>query len=171
MRSLLLLACLTAATAELIRFGYDSPVTIEIQPCGEPPKQPRRSLTQATGCPQKCLVRWKGATNDYGTGPVVVPVKKTHKSTIKFAVENSRPHYLKRGNEFYSGNGGSIQAFAWGSEGANGVSEITVTPPSIAFEGQPLEATVEYLWSKDGDKACEVDLEWKIVDEKSLGQG
>ena len=116
-------------------------------------------------------MRWKGASSDFGTGPVIVPVKKTHKSTIKFAVEAGKPHYLKRGTDFYSSNGGSIQAFAWSPEGSAGVTEITATPPAIAFEGQPMEATVEYLWSKDGEKACEVDLVFKIVDEKSLGQG
>ena len=47
--------------ANLIHWGFESPVQIEIQPCGEVPIQPLRSLLQRESetCPKHCLMRFK----------------------------------------------------------------------------------------------------------------
>jgi len=159
-------------SADLVRYGFDSPVTLEIQPCGDPPIQPRRRALLGSGCPDKCLMRWKGATADYTTGPAVLPVKKNHRSTVRLVVGGDRPHYIKRVGDYYPGNGGSVQIFAYGGEGsAQGVNEVTVSPPNTAFEGQGAESTLAYEWSKDGAKACEIDLHWEIMAQESQGSG
>ena len=117
-------------------------------------------------------MRWKGATSDFTTGPAVFPVKKNHKSSVRLVVGDNRPPYSKKVSDYYPGNGGSVQIFAYGGEGsAQGVNEVTVSPPNIAFEGQGAETTLAYEWSKDGAKACEIDLHWEIVVQESQGSG
>ena len=158
-------------TANLIHWGFEQPVRIEVEPCGKVPIQPRRALLQRENevCPKHCLIRFRGATTDFGPGPLVVPVKKGQRSVVEIS-SSGQPAYFEKVREAYSGNGGSVQIFETSLHPSGSIREVKVSPPSFSFPGQPIEYEVGYKWSKEEANAdCTVNLTWEIVDPNSLG--
>ena len=159
----------------LIHWGFEQPVHVEIQPCGKVPIQPRRSRSLLQGreqeiCPKHCLLRFHGASTDFGPGPLLVPVKKGQRSAVQL-FSSGQPAYIEKVREAYSGNGGSVQIFSYSEHPSSGsIREVTVSPPAFSFPGQPVEVELAYKWSKQEASAdCTFSLNWEIVDPASLG--
>lgn len=156
----------------MIHWGFEQPVRIEVQPCGKVPIQPRRSLLQSGNevCPKNCLMRFRGATTDFGPGPLLVPVKKGQRSVVEISTAGNQPAYIEKVREAYSGNGGSVQIFSFSEHPSGSIREVKVEPPSFSFPGQPVEVELAYKWSKQESNAdCTFNLNWEIVDPNSLG--
>ena len=147
---------------------------IEIQPCGKVPIQPRRarSLLQQREnevCPKNCLMRFRGASTDFGPGPLLVPVKKGQRSVVEIST-SGQPAYIEKVREAYIGNGGSVQIFSYSEHPTGSIREVKVEPPSFSFPGQPVEVELAYKWSKQEANAdCTFNLNREIVDPNSLG--
>lgn len=158
--------------ANLIHWGFEQPVHIEIQPCGKVPIQPRRSLLQQREpevCPKHCLMRFHGATTDFGPGPLLVPVKKGQRSVVQIST-SGQPAYIEKVRDAYSGNGGSVQIFSYSEHSSGSIREVKVEPPLFSFPGQPVEVELAYKWSKgEANPDCTFSLNWEIVDPNSLG--
>jgi len=95
-------------------------------------------------------MRFKGATTDFGPGPLTLPVKKGQKSTVEVFTAQGKPSgYVEKVREAYSGNGGSVQIFSFSEHNGGSIKEVKVSPPSFSFPGQPVEVELGYKWSKD----------------------
>ena len=144
---------------------------IEVQPCGTVPIQPRRALQQQQNevCPKHCLMRFRGASTDFGPGPLLLPVKKGQRSVVE-VFSSGQPAYFEKVREAYSGNGGSVQIFSYSEHPNSGsIREVKVEPPLFSFPGQPVEVELAYKWSKQETNAdCTFTLNWAIVDPNSL---
>ena len=158
--------------ANLIHWGFEQPVRIEVQPCGKVPIQPRRSrslMAEPELCPKHCLMRFHGASTDFGPGPLLVPVKKSQRSVVEITT-SGQPAFIEKVRESYSGNGGSVQIFSYSEHPSGSIREVKVEPPSFSFPGQPVEVELAYKWSKqEGSPDCTFSLNWEIVDPNSLG--